>query len=66
MNGDIPAVPVTTLAGLASLTQCKYNITTLQHYNNINTTEEGFVEKTAAIFVDYSHQGNTVLPNMDT
>ena len=25
MNGDIPAVPVTTLAGLASLTQRKYS-----------------------------------------
>ena len=27
VNGDIPAVPVTTLAGLASLTQRKYNNT---------------------------------------
>ena len=24
MNGEVPSVPITTLAGLASLTHCKY------------------------------------------
>ena len=26
MNGEVPSVPITTLAGLASLTHCKYSI----------------------------------------
>ena len=26
MNGEVPSVPITTLAGLASLTHCKYSM----------------------------------------
>ena len=26
MNGEVPSVPITTLAGLASLTHCKYSL----------------------------------------
>lgn len=26
MNGEIPSVPITTLAGISSLTDCKYKL----------------------------------------
>jgi aspartyl/asparaginyl beta-hydroxylase (cupin superfamily) len=30
MNGEIPSVPITTLAGIASVTDCKFKIVSLK------------------------------------
>ena len=37
MNGEIPSVPITTLAGITSLTDCKYIFNIFYAYLPLNT-----------------------------